>query len=80
MVRQINIDRTWDKVVRIVVGYKNDVKESKCVESFDELTEEEMTFFKENAKNMWLFGSDAGENPVYTYIVNPYETPTICSR
>lgn len=70
MIKQINFERTRDKVVRVIVIYDGD---------FDELTEKEMTFFKDNAKNVWWFGGDPTPNGVNMYIVNPYEVETICS-
>ena len=80
MIKQINIDRTRDKVVRVVVIYDKN-REDRYVDSFDELTEEEIAFFKDNAKNVWWWGSDGrGVDAISTYIVNPYESHTICSK
>lgn len=78
MIKQINFERTRDKVVRVIVIYDGD-KDAHIVDSFDELTEKEMTFFKDNAKNVWWFGGDPTPNGVNMYIVNPYEVETICS-
>lgn len=78
MIKQINFERTRDKVVRVIVIYDKS-REDRYVDSFDELTDEEMTFFKDNAKNVWWFGGDPRPNGVNMYIVNPYEVETICS-
>lgn len=80
MIKQINFDRTRDEVIRVMVIYDKSRK-NRCVDNFDELTDEEMTFFKDNAKNVWLFGIDGnGVDAISTYIVNPYEAHTICSK
>lgn len=66
MIKQINIDRTRDEILRISVLHdKRD--ENRFVESFEELTTEEMDFFKENAKNVWWFGNGGG---IDKYIIN----------